>query len=98
MGEVNQVLKEERIEYNGTEYALHRPTFDVEQFYETWLEKRALKKIMRDRADLGEDNFQKALKGHYATCAAGEYAWGSAAMNQAHLNPPGFKHLMFLLF
>ena|SRR5436190_4868203 len=97
MGEVNTVLREERIEFEGKTYLMPRLSFDSEKIWETQLEDKALEKTTARRFKIGEEAFRVALSVWQKDCAANEYGWLGQTSEKAWRNEEGFRRLIFIL-
>jgi hypothetical protein len=97
LGEVNSVLAERRVEFEGVAYRVTRQNFKTEAMYEEFLERRALEGLQRQRRLLGEDGYQKALGIWMEKVASGDWSWGREAMALSLPSPECLKELLFLV-
>lgn len=84
------------IQWGGETLTVERVTFELEGYFERWLETRVFEAVARNRAALGAEGFREALRVAEQDVAAGVYAWTGDGARKAAWSPEGFKELSFL--
>lgn len=97
MGDVSQALGAgSSIEFEGQVYQLAPLTYALQAKYETWLERRAVEAVRRQRSYLDDDEYQQKMTAVDRDIAAGIYSFGSKACQDASRSIHGLKELIRL--
>lgn len=80
----------------GLVYKVYPRTIGCELLFQTWLEDEAYKALLRHRARLGEEDFQKRADRWHQQCTAGVYEWGGETAWLKLQTSAGQERLVFL--
>jgi hypothetical protein len=84
------------VEWRGEKLTVSRITFEVEAFFERWLEDNLTAALERSRAAGSRDLFLERVREANLQLAARDFAWTGPAAEAAAFNGPGAAELAWL--
>lgn len=84
------------ITFEGKEYTLSTMTFDMQAKFETWLERRAMDAVRRQKPFCDDEEYKELSCRVITDIAAGVYSFGGSKCVEAAKTLPGVKEILYL--